>query len=204
VKAILLAASSEVVANTLAEDLSGFAAGTWHDETQLVDVGVHACQVLNASGKVIFMTPDELGYARDFVDRAEDDGYRVVVIPSNIRIKLQGRPAHDYGSVARQTSEPCYRSTIGPTICVSRLIDVGSLAGSRSPPCSRRVEGDAQSSHTRSWSSGSSMGDEMNRTWGASANWPPCGVLAGMTQTSPFLTGRVTPPTVTEPVPSRT
>lgn len=90
VKAILLAATSEAVASALAEDLSGFAAGTWHDETQLVDVGVHACQVLNATGKVIFLTPDELNFARDFVDRAEDDGYRVVVIPSTIRHKIEG------------------------------------------------------------------------------------------------------------------
>lgn len=30
------------------------------------------------------------------------------------------------------------------------------------------------------------------------------GVFAGTTQTSPFLTGQVTPPTVTEPVPSST
>ena len=51
---------------------------------------------------------------------------------------------------------------------------------------------------------GSSIGDEMNSTCGASSNWPPCGVFAGITQTSPFLTGRVTPPTVTEPVPSST
>ena len=40
------------------------------------------------------------------------------------------------------------------------------------------------------------MGDEMNSTCGASSNAPPWGVLAGMTHTSPFLTGRVTPPTV--------
>jgi hypothetical protein len=50
VKAILLAATSEAVANALADDLSLFASGTWHDETQLVDVGVHACQVLYALG----------------------------------------------------------------------------------------------------------------------------------------------------------
>jgi hypothetical protein len=90
VKAILLAATSEAVANALADDLSRFASGTWHDETQLVDVGVHACQVLNALGKVIFLTPDELNAARDFVDRAEDDGYRVVVIPATIRRKIEG------------------------------------------------------------------------------------------------------------------
>jgi hypothetical protein len=90
VKSIVLAATSEGVASALAEDLSKFETGRWHDEVQLVDVGVHACQVLNASGKVIFLTPRELNSARDFVDRARDDGYRVVVVPQNIRRKLAG------------------------------------------------------------------------------------------------------------------
>ncbi len=90
VKSIVLAATSEAVASALAEDLSKFETGRWHDEVQLVDIGVHACQVLNASGKVIFLTPQELNSAREFVDRAEDDGYRVVVVPQNIRKKLSG------------------------------------------------------------------------------------------------------------------
>src|SRR5262249_37187220 len=51
VKAILLAATSEPVSKLLAEDLSGYASGKWHDETQLVDVGVHAVEVLNSLGK---------------------------------------------------------------------------------------------------------------------------------------------------------
>jgi hypothetical protein len=90
VKAIVLAATSEAVASELAEDLSRFESGRWHDEVQLVDVGVHACRVLNASGQVIFLTPTELNSAREFVDRARDDGYRVVVVPQNIRRKLAG------------------------------------------------------------------------------------------------------------------
>jgi hypothetical protein len=90
VKAIVLAASSEAVATELAEDLSRFESGRWHDEVQLVDVGVHACRVLTASGKVIFLTPAELNAARDFVDRARGDGYRIVVVPQNIRRKLAG------------------------------------------------------------------------------------------------------------------
>ena len=68
------------------------------------------------------------------------------------------------------------------------------------PPIGRSYS----SIQTRSWLSGSSIGEEMNSTWGASSNRPPWGVLAGITHTSPFLTGRVTPPTVTEPVPSST
>jgi hypothetical protein len=90
VKAILLAATSDAVAADLAEDLSRFETGRWHDEVQLVDVGVHACRVLNASGRVIFLTPAELNAARDFVDRARADGYRLVVVPQNIRRKLAG------------------------------------------------------------------------------------------------------------------
>jgi hypothetical protein len=90
VKSIVLAARAEAVASALAEDLSKFETGRWHDEVQLVDVGVHACQVLNATGPVIFLTPGELNAARDFVDRARDDGYRVVVVPQNIRRKLNG------------------------------------------------------------------------------------------------------------------
>jgi hypothetical protein len=90
VKAILLAATSDSVAAALAEDLSRFETGRWHDEVQLVDVGVHACRVLNASGKVIFLTPAELNVAREFVDRARGDGFRIVVVPQNIRRKLAG------------------------------------------------------------------------------------------------------------------
>ncbi len=82
--------------------------------------------------------------------------------------------------------------------------DVGGAAAGRAGGTAVRTRRRGQSSQTRSWSSGSSIGDEMNRTCGASSNWPPCGVLAGITQTSPFLTGRVSPPTVTEPVPSST
>jgi hypothetical protein len=90
VKAIVLAATSAAVANEFAEDLSRFESGRWHDEVQLVDVGVHACRVLNASGRVIFLTPAELNSAREFVDRARHDGHRVVVVPQNIRRKLAG------------------------------------------------------------------------------------------------------------------
>jgi hypothetical protein len=111
VKAIVLAARSERVAVALAEDLSKFETGQWHDEVQLVDVGVHACQVLNATGKVIFLTPQELNNARDFVDRARDDGYRVVVVPQNIRRKLrdavdiEGQPIVDLERYKAQWNE---------------------------------------------------------------------------------------------------
>lgn len=146
VKAILLEASSEAVASTLADDLSGFAAGTWHDETQLVDVGVHACQILNASGKVVFMTPDELSWARDFVDRAEGDGYRVVVVPTNVRVKLAGAtditgaPIVDLGRFKQQWNESFTFSFVDPAkltkaerVVFERTEAILALRGGRPP-----------------------------------------------------------------------
>ena len=121
VKAIVLAATSEAVAAALAEDLSRFETGRWHDEVQLVDVGVHACRVLNATGKVIFLTPAELNAARDFVDRARGDGYRVVVLPQNIRRKLSGlddiagAPIVDLDRYRAQWNESFEFSFVDPT-----------------------------------------------------------------------------------------
>lgn len=120
VKQILLAATSDAVASALAEDLSQFESGRWHDEVQLVDVGVHACRVLNASVPVIFLTPAELNSARDFVDRARDDGYRVVVVPQSIRRKLAGlddiagRPIVDLDRYRAQWNESFVFSFVEP------------------------------------------------------------------------------------------
>ena len=119
-KSIVLAASSEAVASALAEDLSKFETGRWHDEVQLVDVGVHACQVLNASGPVIFLTPQELNAAREFVDRARDDGYRMVVVPQNIRRKLKdavdvkGDPIVDLDAYKSRWNESFVFAFVGP------------------------------------------------------------------------------------------
>src|SRR6185437_13470924 len=97
-----------------------FETGRWHDEVQLVDVGVHACQVLNASGEVIFLTPQELNAAREFVDRAKDDGYRVVVVPQNIRRKLKdavditGAPIVDLDTYKSRWNESFEFNFVGP------------------------------------------------------------------------------------------
>jgi hypothetical protein len=88
VKAILLACESAGVADILARDLASFGAGTMHDELQWIDVSLHACRILNSKQQVIFLTPNELAEARSFVDHARADGYRVVVVPDNIRHKL--------------------------------------------------------------------------------------------------------------------
>jgi hypothetical protein len=101
VKAILLACSSPSVADTLAADLASFASGRNHDETTWLDVSLHACRVLNAHEKVVFVTADQVYMSAGLLARARNDGYRVVVVPETVAVKLpklediEGNPLRD-------------------------------------------------------------------------------------------------------------
>jgi hypothetical protein len=90
VKSILLACDDDQVVDALIADLQNYERGSQHDETQWLDVGLHACKQLNARGQVIFLTAFELAMAPDFVQRAQEDGYQIVVVPESIRAKLRG------------------------------------------------------------------------------------------------------------------
>ncbi len=89
VKAMLLAASSPAVAQVLANDLTNIAAGTSHEEVRAwSDVGVRACQILNATRHVVFVTADQLVADQELIDRAIEDGRDVITVPNTIGGKL--------------------------------------------------------------------------------------------------------------------
>ncbi|MDA8201300.1 MAG: hypothetical protein M0Z49_00770 [Chloroflexi bacterium] len=88
VKAILLAAESKPVADALAKDLAKYEWGTIHDETEWLDVGLHACRILNANEKVLFVTSLQIATAAAAIDRARHDGYRIVSVPETLARKL--------------------------------------------------------------------------------------------------------------------
>jgi hypothetical protein len=88
VKAILLACSSAAVAGELAKDLAQFAAGKSHDETAWIDVSLHACKVLNAHERVVFVTATQFYTGAGLISRAKADGYEIVVVPENVAAKL--------------------------------------------------------------------------------------------------------------------
>ncbi len=90
VKQMLLACKSAVVADTLAADLVKIEAGTNRDEVKWTDVAVHACQILNTSKKVIFVTASELILHKGVIDDAQGDGLKIVCVPENIKNSLQG------------------------------------------------------------------------------------------------------------------
>lgn len=88
VKAILLACSSPEVAGELANDLAEFATGKNHDETTWIDVSLHACKVLNAHERVVFVTAMQFYTGAGLISRATADGYRIVVVPESVAMKL--------------------------------------------------------------------------------------------------------------------
>ena len=90
VKAMLLASDSVVVAESLADDLMRIEQGKNHEEVNWVDVAVHACQILNASRKVVFVTALQRTVLPDAIDHAIADGYKVVTLPENIKERLHG------------------------------------------------------------------------------------------------------------------
>jgi len=91
IKAILLASQEKEVAKKLVEDLKEYETGKMHDEVKWTDVSVQAAKLLNESEKVIFLTPNELTNAPDVVEKAKDDGYKIVAVPDNVREKISGQ-----------------------------------------------------------------------------------------------------------------
>jgi hypothetical protein len=91
IKAMLMTAESEQVADVLAQDLQGLASGTARDELKnWTDVGVRACQILNAKRAVVFVTWEELLDQKELVDQARRDGRDVITVPGTIADKLVG------------------------------------------------------------------------------------------------------------------
>jgi hypothetical protein len=111
VKAMLLASSSTVVAESLAEDLVGIEQGRNHEEVNWLDVAVHACQILNASSRVLFVTASQRTTLPDAIDHAVADAYKVITLPENVKghlhgIKdIKGNPVRDLAVYQHQRAE---------------------------------------------------------------------------------------------------
>lgn len=112
VKDMLLASTSGDVAETLADDLMRIEQGTSRDEVKTwSDVAVHACQILNASKKVVFVAAQQRTSASDAINHAISDGYKVVTVPENIKERLHGikdihgRPVRDLDVYIREFAD---------------------------------------------------------------------------------------------------
>lgn len=90
VKAMLLQSHSSEVASILADQLTRLAEGTGADEVGWKDVAVHACRILNAGGKILFVTASQMFDNASAIDHARSDGLRIVTIPEAIRAEIMG------------------------------------------------------------------------------------------------------------------
>jgi hypothetical protein len=101
VKAILTACTSTDVAGPLAEGLNAYATGRLYDELAWRDVALHACRVLQTNEKVVFATAWQMAAGSAQLRYAQDDGYRIVVVPEDIArslsslTDLNGKPLVD-------------------------------------------------------------------------------------------------------------
>jgi hypothetical protein len=109
IKEILKASRAAPVATAMTEDLGRFVSGRMHDELTWKDVAVHACRVLHAAERVVFVTPWQSGGVA--VQYAVDDGYRPVIVPEDIARKLatlddiDGNPILDLRRYQQQWNE---------------------------------------------------------------------------------------------------
>ncbi len=103
VKAMLLQTQSQFIAKTLASELMKVERGTQRDEVGWKDVAVHACKLLNANGKFLFVTSTQLILNANAIDKARNDGVQIVTIPDSIHheiagsVDVMGIPIRDLG-----------------------------------------------------------------------------------------------------------
>lgn len=103
VKAMLLQTRSEIVAKILADQLVAVERGLGSDEVQWKDVAVHACKILNAKGRYVFVTASQIVMNANAIDQARSDGFKIVTVPDLIHnevsgsLDLQGTPIRDLG-----------------------------------------------------------------------------------------------------------
>lgn len=88
VKAILLKARSDEVAQQLVEDLTRIPAGTNHDEITWLDVQEQAVRILATRGKTVFVSAQQMFTHGSTIQEARQDGYRVIVIPDRLLARV--------------------------------------------------------------------------------------------------------------------
>jgi hypothetical protein len=107
VKAILLKARSDAVAEELVKDLTRIPLGINHDEVTWLDVQEQALRVLAAKGKTVFVSSQQMFTMGSTVQEARSDGYKVIVIPDRLLARvpslrdINGNPILDIGGFVK-------------------------------------------------------------------------------------------------------
>ena len=88
VKSILRSAESDDVCDALADQVGARARGDQCDEMQWSEIAQRAFNLLNQRQKVTFVTESEVQLAPDIIDHMRNDGYDVVMVSDEHKLKL--------------------------------------------------------------------------------------------------------------------
>ena len=122
VKSILLSCTGKEIANTLVRDLEKFSSGVMHDELRWLDVQEHAVKILNATEKVLFLTPQELLTEHNMVEEANESGLKIITIPDNLKDRVHGQndisgnPIRDLGQFFTEYHDSFTFSFVDPRL----------------------------------------------------------------------------------------
>lgn len=148
VKAMLKAARSKEVEDSLAGQITARAQGTQCDEMQWIDVSQRALNILHDREKVTFVTEQEMSLHPHVIDNMRQDGYEVVIVDEAQKGKLESQAelgekvrtlegyvteyneSFDYEFVEPDQLQPHEQEVLSSTSALLRLIDI---ADSRAP-----------------------------------------------------------------------
>lgn len=90
VKAILMSCKSDVVIQSLADDLQEMGSGNRHDELSWNDISLYASQkVMRQHQNVTFVTTDDLQKSPDIIDDMKTQGLKPIVVTNSLIDKME-------------------------------------------------------------------------------------------------------------------
>jgi hypothetical protein len=91
VKTILKNAKSQIVENSLIDQISKRATGEQCDEMAWIEISQMALNLMHAKKQVVYFTEQELQISPNIMNNAKSDGYEVVVITEQQKSKLESQ-----------------------------------------------------------------------------------------------------------------
>jgi hypothetical protein len=95
IQSILLATKTEKVAELIGREFKRIQSGDMYDELGWINVQEHAVDLLNRTGKYVFLTSWEVMLYPNMMDDIRRDNKEPLIIPENLRHKIKGNNDFD-------------------------------------------------------------------------------------------------------------
>lgn len=95
IQSILMATKTEKVAEMIGREFKMIQSGNMHDELGWINVQEHAVDLLNRTGKYIFLTALEVEMNPSMIDDIRRNNKEPFIIPENLRFKIKGKSDYE-------------------------------------------------------------------------------------------------------------